>query len=174
MTESDQPGMDQLLPLVYDELHRLAQRYLIHERAGHTLQATALVHEAYLRLAETDDLRFENRSHLVGFAARAMRQVLVNHAKSRRALKRGGGKKPIALDDAVAMFEERAIDLVALDEALSQLAEIDSRQARVVELRFFGGLTAEEAGDVLDISVSTVERDWGAAKAWLHRAITSQ
>ncbi|MCP3902973.1 MAG: sigma-70 family RNA polymerase sigma factor [Planctomycetes bacterium] len=169
----DAPGEDArstetLLPVVYDELRRLADHYLRGERAGHTLQATALVHEAWLRL---QDAPWQNRAHFMGVAAMAMRRVLVNHAKGRDRLKRGGGKAPIVLEETMAVFEDRAIDLVALDDALTRLAEIDPEQARIVELRFFAGLTVEETAQLLGTSVRTVHRDWAMARAWLHGEI---
>jgi len=157
-----------MLPLVYDELRRLADHYLRSERGGHTLQATALVHEAWLKL---QDSGWQNRAHFMGVAAMAMRRVLVNHARSHRRLKRGGGKPQLVLEETMAVFNDRAIDLVALDDALNRLAEIDAEQARIVELRFFAGLTVEETARLLDTSVRTVHRDWAMARAWLRGEI---
>jgi len=156
---------------VYDELHALARRYLFRERADHTLQPTALIHEAYLRLAKSDQSVWKSESHFVLIAARAMRQVLVNHAIRRQAQKRGGDWREIALDDAVDLFEKRSFDLVALDEALARLAEIDPRQAAIVELRFFGSLDAQAAADALNMSLRTLEREWTVARAWLRREL---
>lgn len=163
----------QLLPQVYDELHALAERYLFRERPDHTLQPTALINEAFLRLCEQDKSAWNDRSHFVLIAARAMRQILVNHAIHRQAQKRGGGWREVALDDAVAIFQEKSIDLIALDEALAKLAEVDADQARIVELRFFGGLGTEAAAEALGMSVRTVEREWSMARAWLRRELES-
>jgi len=161
-------ALDKLLPLVYDELRRLADRYLRRERPDHTLQPTALVHEAYLRLVDQTAVRWQNRAHFFGIAANLMRQILVNHALSHRAAKRGGEASKLPLEEASNLSLERDVDLVALDEALARLATFDSRQSRIVELRFFGGLTVEEAAEVLGISPATVKREWTTAKAWLH------
>jgi len=160
-----------LLPQVYDELHLLAERYLFCERPDHTLQPTALIHEVYLRLSEQSKSPWRNRDHFVAIAARAMRQVLVNHALRHRAKKRGGGWREAALDEALAIFEERSVDLLALHEALENLAEFDPRQCRIVELRFFGGLSVEGAAQVLGLSERTVEREWSMARAWLRREL---
>lgn len=166
----DSSGSEKLLAAVYDELRRLAQSYLGGERAGHTLTATALVHEAYLKLAGAGRLPGE-RSVFLASAAQAMRRILVDHARARKALKRGGSGARVALDDAMAWFEERRIDLPGLDAALSRLAERDARKARVVELRFFAGLTMEQVAEVLGTPRRTVERDWTLARAWLKRAL---
>lgn len=160
--------LDELFPLVYDELRRLANSRLRNERDDHTLQATALVHEAYLRLIEQHSVDWRNRAHFFGLAAEMMRRILVNHAVERRAEKRGGGEAKIALDDAVSFAQEKEIDLVLLDEALNRLAAFDEQQAKIVEMRFFGGLTVEEVAEVLGVSDSTVKREWRIAKAWLH------
>jgi RNA polymerase sigma factor (TIGR02999 family) len=164
-------ALDALFPLVYGELRRLANSYLGREDTGHTLQPTALVHEAYLRLVDQRHVDWRNRAQFFGLAAEMMRRILVNHAQARSAAKRGGGITHVALDQAVSFAEERDIDLVALDEALSGLAALDARQARIVEIRFFGGLTIEETAEVLGLSPATVKRDWSTAKAWLHRAL---
>jgi RNA polymerase sigma factor (TIGR02999 family) len=160
--------------MVYADLRRLAQVYLRREAPGHTLQPTALVHEACLRLignAGASPPRLESGAHLIGVAARLMRQILVNHAHRRRTLRRGGDRRRLDLDPAMAVFEERAVDLVALDEALERLSGLDPRQARIVEMRFFGAMTVEETARALDTSVRTVERDWTMARAWLSREL---
>ncbi|MBX3396031.1 MAG: sigma-70 family RNA polymerase sigma factor [Phycisphaerae bacterium] len=162
---------DQLLPEVYDELHALAERFLFRERPDHTLQPTALINEAYLRLSEKNSDTWNDRSHFVLIAARAMRQILVNHAVHRGAQKRGGNWREIALDEAVAIFSGTSIDIIALDEALAKLSELDEIQGRIVELRYFGGLTTDEAASVLGLSVRTLEREWSMARAWLRREL---
>ena len=165
----DKSALDDLLPLVYNELRRIAENQLRSERGSHTLQATALVHEAYLRLIEQREVDWSNRLHFFSIAAEMMRRILVNYAIRRNARKRGDGATKIALDDAVnfASEQERDFDLIALDDALKNLAELDEKQARIVELRFFGGLTIEETARVLEVSDSTVKREWRMAKAWL-------
>lgn len=165
--EGDAEAAEALFPLVYDELRRLAGSCLRDERAGHTLQATALVHEAFLKLVGQSGASYTDRRHFFAIASTAMRRILVNHAKAKKAEKRGGGRAPIALDEAQAVFEERAIDLLALDEALDRLAAIDPDQARLVELRFFGGMTMEQVADQLDISPRAAHYEWSAARAWL-------
>jgi len=167
-----QEVLEELMPLVYDELLRLAVHYLRQERPDHTLQPTALVHEAYLRLVDQTQPHWQNRAHFFGIAANLMRQILVNHALSHRAAKRGGSALRVTLDDAADYSKEQGLDLVALDDALTRLAALDPQQGRIVELRFFGGLTIEEAGEVLRISPATVKREWTMAKAWLHCALT--
>lgn len=162
---------EQLFPLVYDELRALAARCLRHERADHTLQPTALVHEAFLKLVDQAAVAGKGREHFVGIAARAMRQVLVDHARRHSAAKRGGGRRRIMLDSSFASGQENLVDLLALDEALEGLSALDERQSRIVELRFFGGLTAKETAALLGVSLSTVEEDWRMARAWLHRAL---
>lgn len=162
---------EELLPEVYDELHALAERFLFRERPDHTLQPTALINEAYLRLSEKNSAAWNDRSHFVLIAARAMRQVLVNHAVHRGAQKRGGNWREIALDEAVAIFSEASIDIIALDEALAKLSKLDEIQGRIVELRYFGGLTTEEAAAVLGLSSRTLEREWSMARAWLRREL---
>ena len=159
---------DQLIPLVYDELRRLANRYMRRERENHTLQTTALVHEAYLKLVEQRSVNWQGRTHFFGIAAQIMRRVLVDHARGRLREKRGGGQPLVVLDEALVFSPEQSSALVELDGALERLAALDVRQAKIVELRFFGGLTVEEAAEVLGISPKTVKRDWSVAKAWLH------
>lgn len=168
----DAQAADKLLPLVYEELRRLAARYMRAESEGHTLQPTALVHEAYLRLVNQADASWQNRAHFFAVAAQAMRNILVDHARGLRAAKRGGGGHKLPLNEAADVAFERGEYVVALDEALSRLAAFDPQQGRVVELRFFGGLTIEETAEVLGISPKTVQRDWLMARAWLHREVT--
>src|SRR5262245_44292936 len=168
-SEGDQAAMDRLIPLVYGELRRLAKQHMRRERAGHTLQTTALIHEAYLRLIDANQVRLENRRHFFAAASRLMRQVLVDLARERGSHKRGGGAEHISLDEALAVSEQRDDELLALDEALLALAEFDERKSQVVELRFFGGLGVEEAAEALNVSVETVHRDWRLARSWLLR-----
>jgi RNA polymerase sigma-70 factor, ECF subfamily len=168
LTDGDRAALDDLLPLVYGELRRLAASYLRRERADHTLQPTALVHESYLRLVDQTQVRWQNRAHFFGVAAQMMRRILVDHARERVAEKRGGGAERLSLDENIAVSGERARELVALDEALARLAEIDPEKSRVVELRFFGGLSVEETAEVLGVSAPTVKRHWRMAKAWLY------
>jgi RNA polymerase sigma factor (TIGR02999 family) len=168
-----QEALDALLPLVYEELHRQASRYLRRERRDHTLQTTALIHEAYLKLIDQRGVNWQNRAHFFGIAAQAMRRILVDYAKARHRSKRGGIGEDLPLEEAaLVVSEERSIDLVALDEALTRLAEFDERQARIVELRYFSGLNIEETAEVLHISPATVKSDWNVAKAWLRHEIT--
>ncbi len=167
----DREVLSRLLPLVYEDLRELADRQLRRERQDHTLQATALVHEAYLRLVDQDAQNYENRAHFLALAATAMRRILVNHAIARRAEKRGGGAERVTLFEAASVFEERAEDLVALDEALDRLAAVDPQNSRIVELRFFAGLSADETAECLSLSLRTVERGWRFAKAWLRKEI---
>ena len=164
--EGDQQAVHALLPLVYEELRRLAHQYLRKERPGHTLQSTALVHEAYLRLEKQGEVKFENRAHFMAICAQLMRQILVEYARRRGAAKRDGGYK-LSLDDVVVSAKGRDLDLVALDDALTQLSKLDAQQSRIVELRFFGGLSIEETSEVLGISSATVKRDWATARVWL-------
>ena len=164
--QGDEAALQQLIPLVHRELHQIARRCLKGERAGHTLQPTALVNEAYLRLVDVRRVSWKNRTHFLAMSARLMRRVLVDFARSRQSQKRGGGMK-VLLDEAHGVSAERGQDLVALDEALNTLSAIDERKARVIEMRFFGGLTAEETAAVLDVSRETVLRDWRLARAWL-------
>ncbi|MBL8189033.1 MAG: sigma-70 family RNA polymerase sigma factor [Acidobacteria bacterium] len=167
----DETALDQLIPLVYQELHRMAGQYLHKERAGHTLQTTALVNEVYLKLIDAQQVRWQNRAHFLAIAARLMRRILVDYARERNYQKRGGGELPIPLDDAPPVECELNEDLVALDEALHKLAEFDERKSRVVEMRFFGGLTEEEIAETLTVSPETVRRDWRLAKSWLLRSL---
>jgi len=169
--DGDQDAARELFPLIYDELHRLARRYLEGERQDHTLQATALVHEAWIRMAGREDSRWKNRAHFVGVAATAMRCVLVDHARARNARKRGGGRTKLPLDEALTLFEEAATDLVALDDAINELGKRDSQLGRMVELRFFGGLTVDETAGVLGVSSPTVARGWRVARAWLRTTL---
>jgi RNA polymerase sigma-70 factor, ECF subfamily len=168
---SGREGVDRLTPLVYEELRRIAHRRLRQERDGHTLSTTDLVHEAYLKLARLGRMEWQTRSHFCASAAGAMRQILVNHAISRKRQKRGGGSQRVAFDDAVQMADQRGEELLALNRALERLTELDERQAGVVECRFFGGMTVEETAEALDISPATVKRDWTAARAWLSREL---
>ena len=170
LTDGDQEAASELLPMVYDELRRLAGAAM-EGRGAQTLQPTALVHEAYLKLIDQES-PWEGRSHFLGVAAKAMRSILVDHARARSAAKRGGGRPRVPLDDALGWYEEQSIDLVALDDALAELGREDERLARVVELRFFGGLENAEIADVLGVSTPTVVRDWRLARAWLHRAMS--
>lgn len=168
----DESVLGQLLPLVYDELRRLAERHLRREAPGHTLQATALVHEAYLQLVDQQQVTWQNRAHFFGVAANLMRQILMQHARAKHAEKRGGQQRKLYLDEAGAIAAGQDLDLVALDDALNDLAAVAPRQSRVVELRFFGGLSIEETATVLNLSPATVKREWNMAKAWLHREIS--
>lgn len=163
---------DQLLPLVYQELRRIASNYMRRERVNHTLQATALVHEAYLQLVDQTRIDWKNRAHFFGVAAQLMRRILVEHARGHNAQKRGGDATKLSLDDVISAFPQREVTVVALDDALNELEKLDARQSRVVELRFFGGLTTEEVAEVLGISTATVEREWRAARAWLHSQLS--
>jgi RNA polymerase sigma-70 factor (ECF subfamily) len=166
-SRGDSAAREALMPLVYDELRRLAASYLRRERSDHTLQPTALVHEAYLRLVEQKNVRWQDRSHFFAITAQLMRRILVDHARGHLADKRGSGLPKVPLTEAIVMSRERPGELLALDESLTRLASMDPQQGRVVELRIFGGLTVEEAADVLGISPATVKRDWAMAKAWL-------
>lgn len=170
-SRGDQAALDVLLPLVYSELRRLADSYLREERPDHTLQGTALVHEAYLRLVGRKNINWQNRAHFFSVAAQVMRHVLVDHARGHKRKKRGGDLRKLSLDDAIGFSTERDISLIALDDALTTLASLDPQQSRIVELRFFGGLTIDEVAEVLKISTATVNREWGTAKAWLYREI---
>jgi RNA polymerase sigma-70 factor (ECF subfamily) len=166
----DKAALDALMPVVYDELRRQASRYLRRERPGHTLQTTALINEAYLRLVDQKKTRWQNRAQFFGIAAQLMRRILVDHARTKHRAKRGGSDIRVSLTDASAATAPE-VDLIELDEALKRLAEIDEQQSRIVELRFFGGLNVEETAAALNISAGTVKRDWSVAKAWLHREI---
>jgi RNA polymerase sigma factor (TIGR02999 family) len=167
----DEQALSALMPLVYEELRRLAASYMRRERPGQTLQATALVHDAYIRLMQDSKLSWQNRSHFFGIAARSMRQILVERARARRAVKRGGSRIRVTLDAGLLATEAPAIDLEALDEALTRLEALDPELARVVEVRFFGGLSIDEAAETLDVSPATVKRRWTVAKAWLAREL---
>ena len=171
--EGDESALADLTPLVYEELHRLAHCYMGGERPGHAMQTTALINEAYVRLIDWKNVRWQNRAHFYGVSAQLMRRILVDFARSRGYLKRGGGARAVTLDDAAVVADDQGADLVALDEALSSLAELDARQSRVVELRFFGGLSVEETAEVLKVSPGTVRRDWSLARAWLHRELSN-
>jgi RNA polymerase sigma factor (TIGR02999 family) len=170
----DERALEKLIPLVQPELHRLAHHYMNRERAGHTLQTTALLNEAYLQLTDKSQPPWQNRTHFMAVAARLMRRIMVDHARTRRALKRGGGAIRVTLDEAALVTEERAEELLALDEALEKLAEFDRRRSDIVEMRYFGGLTVEEIADVLKVHPNTVMRDWKAAKAWLYAELTTE
>ena len=169
--EGDQSALAELTPLVHAELRHLAHRYMSRERPGHTLQTTALVNEAYLRLIDWKNVRWQNRAHFFGVSAQLMRRILVDYARDRQSLKRGGGALQVSLSKAAAFSVERDSDLVALDEALTVLAAVDRRKEQVVELRFFGGLSVEETAEVLKVSAETVMRDWRLAKVWLLREL---
>ena len=170
-SNGDQLALGKLTPLVYRELHRLAQVYMRGERPGHQLQATALVHEAYLRLIDTGRMRWQNRAHFYAVAANLMRRILVDFARSRDELKRGGGATQVSLDDAVTVSEERTAELVELDHALTELAKLNERHSRIVELRFFVGLTEPEIAEILHVSPRTVSSEWSLARAWLMREL---
>lgn len=167
----DREALDSLMPLVYAELRRLAQHYLSRERSDHTLQSTALVHEAYLRLAGQNPPHWENRAHFFGIAAHIMRQILVEYARAKNTAKRGAGSCKITLDDALEIQQKTDVDVIALDAALDRLSELDPQQSRIVEMRFFAGLTIEDTAEVIGVSPATVKRDWTSARAWLHREI---
>jgi RNA polymerase sigma factor (TIGR02999 family) len=171
-SNGDRDALERLTPLVYGELKRLAARYLRRERVGHTLQSTALVHEAFLRLIDQRNVRWQNRAHFFGVAAQMIRRILVDHARARQTAKRGSDAPKLSLDEAIALPEKKEIDIISLDDALGALAKIDPQQARIVELRFFTGLTVEETAEVLGISPATVKRDWVTAKAWLYRDLS--
>lgn len=168
----DKAALDGLIPIVHQELHRLAKYYLRGERAGHTLQTSALVNEVYLRLVDHENINWQNRAHFFGVAAQAMRRVLVDYARTRKSEKRGGDILQVSLADAVNVAEEKAIELIALDDALQDLEKMDARKSRIVELRYFGGLSVEETAEVIGVAPITVMREWNAAKAWLLRAIS--
>ncbi len=165
-------ALDELMPLIYDELRKMAKRYMSQQNPGHTLQTTALIHEAYLRMVKQKEKHFQNRAHFFGVAAQAMRHILVDYARARDTAKRGGGGRPISLEEAALVTQERAAELVSFDEALKQLEKLSQRQSRIVELRYFGGLSVEETATVLEVSPDTVMRDWSMAKTWLHRALS--
>jgi RNA polymerase sigma factor (TIGR02999 family) len=166
----DETALDELMPLVYKELRRMAGRYMRHESPGHTLQTSALINEAFLRLVDQRSVRWQNRAHFYGVAAQLMRRILVDHARARTRAKRGGGALQVELVES-SVVSKQAKEVIALDDALKSLAELDPRKSRIVEMRFFGGLTTEEVAEVLEVTPRTVEREWRKAKAWLHRAI---
>jgi RNA polymerase sigma factor (TIGR02999 family) len=172
----DEEALNKLVPLIHAELHRLARHYMRQERAGHTLQTTALVNEAYLKLVDwrNQNVQWQNRAHFFGVSAQVMRHILVDHARASRYQKRGGGQVNLSLDEALTVSTEKSADLVALDDALKSLARIDERKARIVELRFFGGLSVDETAEVLKISPRTVMRDWSLAQAWLYRELSRE
>ena len=172
-SDGNREALEMLLPLVYDELHKQAARFLRRERAGHTLQPTALINETYLKLIDQHEVKWQNRAHFFGIAAQAMRRILVDYAKTRHRGKRGGADENLPLEEAMfAVSAAPNVDLVELDEVLMRLAKFDERQANIVELRYFGGMSVEETAEVLHISTATVKSDWRTAKAWLHREIT--
>jgi len=171
-SQGDRSALEELIPLVYDELHRMARRYMVREQAAHTLQTTALVNEAYLRMVDLRKVQWQNRAHFFAVSAQLMRRILVDFARSRNYQKRGGGRRRVTLDEGLEVSPEQDADLVLLDDALNALAAIDDRKRRVVELRFFGGLTVEETAHVLEVSPDTVMRDWKMAKVWLLREMT--
>jgi RNA polymerase sigma factor (TIGR02999 family) len=171
-SDGNQTALDKLYPLVYDELHRMARRYMQREQKGHTLQTTALINEAYVRLVDQKHVHWANRAHFFAISAQIMRRILIDHARRHAYAKRGGGAERISLDETAIVAKERAPDLLVLDEALNRLAEIDPRRGRVVELRYFGGLNNEEIAGVLKISENTVTRDWNMARAWLYQELS--
>ncbi|MBI2213250.1 MAG: sigma-70 family RNA polymerase sigma factor [Acidobacteria bacterium] len=168
----DRAALEQLVPLIYDELRRVATRHLGRERAGHTLQPTALVHEAFLRLAGVSNIEWQNRAQFIGVAAEMMRRILVDYARARATEKRGGGATMVELDSDAVPGKQREAELLAVDEALKRLAEFDPRQAKIVEMRYFGGLTIEETAAAVELSPATVKREWTVARAWLHRELS--
>ena len=168
----DQAALEKLMPLVYAELHRLAKRYMRREYAGHSLQTSALVNEAYLRLIDAHGVRWENRAHFFAVSAQIMRRILVDFARAKRKLKRGGGAQQVTLDEGLVLSPERGADLLALNEALEKLAVLNERQSRVVELRYFGGLNEDEVAEALKVSPRTVRSDWSLARAWLYRELS--
>jgi RNA polymerase sigma factor (TIGR02999 family) len=173
-SNGDKAALDKLMPLVYEELRRLARHYMSREHRGHTLQTTALVNEAYLRLIEQQNVSWQNRAHFFGITARLMRQILVDNARSRQAAKRGGAQVKLSLSKVDRLSSQPDVNLIALDEALGRLETINPQQSRIVELRYFGGLSIEETAEVIGISAATVKRDWSIARAWLRREIGNQ
>jgi len=173
-SQGDQSALEQLMPLVYGELHRLASAYLRRERPNHTLQSTALVHEAFLRMVNQQDVQWRNRAHFYGIAAQMIRRILVDYARSQHAEKRGSGAVKLELDEALAVAQESGLDLLSLSDALDRLAELDERQSRIVELRFFTGLSIEETAEVLQLSPASVKREWSSARAWLFRELSGK
>jgi RNA polymerase sigma-70 factor, ECF subfamily len=173
-SDGDKAALEELTPLVYAELHRLAETYMRRERAGHPLQTTALVNEAYARLVDWRQVRWQNRAHFFGVAAQLMRHILVDFARARRRAERGGFAQQVSLEEAAVVSKERSADFIALDDALKSLAEIDPRRSRMVELRFFGGLSVEETAEALNVSPRTVMREWSLARDWLYRELSSE
>ena len=170
-SNGDRAALDKLMPVVEQELRRLAHHYMSREREGHTLQTTALVNEAFVRLVNRKSIHWQNRAHFFGIAAQLMRTILVDHARSHACAKRGGGAGKLELDEALVISQQKASEVIALDEALKELALLDPQQSRIVELRFFGGLTVEEAAEVMHVSPATIKREWSTAKAWLYREL---
>ena len=170
-SNGDKAALDKLIPLIHEELRRLAHHYMSRERPGHTLQTTALVDEAYVRLVNRKDVHWQNRAHFFAISAQLMRTILVDHARSHAYAKRGGGARKISLDETMIISQQRAAEVVALDDVLKELANFDPQQSRIVELRFFGGLTIEETAEVLSLSPATIKREWSTAKAWLYHEL---
>lgn len=173
-SNGDKAALDKLMPLIHEELRRLAHQYMSRERSGHTLQTSALVNEAYIRLVNRKGVQWQNRAHFFAIAANSMRSILVDHARSHAYAKRGGGAHKITLDDELLGSQQRAAEVVALDDVLTQLADIDPQQSRIVELRFFGGLTIEETAEVVQLSPATIKREWNIAKAWLYHQLSNR
>jgi len=173
-SNGDKAALDKLMPLIHEELRRLARHYMSRERAGHTLQTTALVNEAYVRLVNRKEVHWQNREHFFAIAAQSMRGILVDHARSHAFAKRSGGIRNVTLDEALIVSQERAAEVVALDDALNQLEQIDPQQGRIVELRFFGGLTIEQTAEALHLSPATIKREWKTAKAWLYHELARE
>lgn len=173
-SRGDAVARDALIPLVYDELHRLARHFLATQRPGHTLQSTALVHEAYLRLVGPSPVHFQDRAHFFAVAARVMRHILVDHARARGAERRGGNSLKVVLDESIALPMQKEVNVIALDDALNRLAALDARQASIVEMRFFGGLSIGETATALELSPATVKRDWVVAKTWIRQCLEAQ
>ena len=172
--KGDEGAFDRLMPLVYDEMRKIARRYMSRQRPDHTLQATALVNEAYLRLIDSSKVQWQNRAHFYAISAQLMRRILVDFARARTNQKRGGGAQKVVLDEALTITSEPGADLIALDDALNELAKLDRRQSQIVELRYFGGLSEDETAEILDISARTVRRDWSLARAWLYRQLNQE
>jgi len=171
-SDGNQSALDELYPLVYEELHRLARRYMSRERKGHTLQTTALINEAYVRLVDQRNVHWANRSHFFAISAQIMRRILIDHARRHAYAKRGGGAQQVSLEEVAIVANEKSAEIIRLDEALTTLAKMDPRRCHVVELRYFGGLSNEEIAGVLNVSENTVTRDWNLARAWLHQQLT--
>lgn len=171
-SNGDKAALDKLIPLVYGELRRLARYHMRRERQGHTLQTSALVNEAYLRLVDYKRMRWQDRAHFFAVAAQAMRRILIEHARSHSREKRGGEARRVSLDEAAGLVDEQASEMIALDDALMSLAKFDPRKSQIVELRYFGGLDIEETAEVMGVSPATVKRDWNTARLWLHREVT--